>query len=132
MPWFLVWVEFDDDEDDEDGGDDDEEECRLWVLVVVREDGGRGREEEEEVKEEEVKLPAPPRPKGILGGWVGWGSWRAKEEVVVVDVDMLEGVEEVVGWWWRCGRTRWLGRLEMYSRMSASLTDMRVLWARGV
>lgn len=46
-------------------------------MAVV---GGAGR----------VRLPAPPRPKGILGGREGVGSWRVKVGVVVVVVvDMV-------------------------------------------
>lgn len=32
-----------------------------------------------------VRLPAPPRPKGIFWLWEGWGSWRVMVVVVVVE-----------------------------------------------
>lgn len=46
------------------------------------EEGGKGREG----REEEVRLPAPPRPKVMVwvGGWEGVGSWRVNVVVVVV------------------------------------------------
>ena len=70
-------------------------ECRLWVDGVEsgRKEGGGGGV---------VRLPAPPRAKGICGGWVGVGSWRVMgwEVVVMVVEGMVENVVGVVevGW----------------------------------
>lgn len=59
--------------------------------------GGKGREEGREGREgreEEVRLPAPPRPKVMVwvGGWEGVGSWRVYDVVVVVVVGMVVGL----------------------------------------
>lgn len=61
------------------------------------EDGGKGREEGREGREgreEEVRLPAPPRPKVMVwvGGWEGVGSWRVYDVLVVVVVGMVVGL----------------------------------------
>ena len=39
-----------------------------------------------------MRLPAPPRPKGRLLGWVGAGSWRVKGglNMVIVVVVVVE------------------------------------------
>lgn len=56
--------------------------------------GGRGWRAGREVEEVVVvRLPAPPRPKGMVRGWEGVGSWRVKEgageaDIVVVVVVM--------------------------------------------
>lgn len=90
-------------------------------------DGGRGREE--------VRLPAPPRPKDIFGGWEGLGSTRAKG-VVGVDIVAVVGVVSAVWWWWwwwlwRRGTLKLEGRLERYSKTSASLMEVVVVREMG-
>lgn len=40
----------------------------------------------------EVRLPMPPRPKGMVGGYEGCGSWRVVGAVVVVVEVGMEAV----------------------------------------
>ena len=54
----------------------------VWKEEVWKEEGGK------------VRLPAPPRPKGICWWWgEGVGSWRVK--LVVVDVGGMLVVERL-------------------------------------
>lgn len=55
------------------------------MVALARELGGSALE-----GEVEVRLPAPPRPKGMEAWWeyVGKGSWSVKGMVVVVMVMM--------------------------------------------
>ena len=62
-----------------------------------REVGGRGwrAEREVEVVVVVVRLPAPPRPKGMVRGWEGVGSWRVKEGAGEADIVVV-----LLWWWW--------------------------------